>query len=225
MKLLKAVIFDKDGTIIDTEPLHLRMWVDVLCERGYPATDEILKLCIGLNYPSMDTLLKGYFGDGFDINEHYVYVNEKVREYEIKNGIPIKKGFFELADYIEAAGLKTIVATSSMHAEAEFCLKHTGIADRLGDIVGGDEIENGKPAPDIFLKAAEKLGCTPDECIVFEDSENGVKSALAAGMECIYIPDMKEIPEELQAKTIKCKSLDEAISVLERRISNAAYCN
>ena len=212
--MIKAAIFDKDGTLIDTEPLHLRMWVEILKERGYPATEEILKECIGLNYPSMDTLLKGYFGEEFDINEHYPYVNEKTREYELQHGIPVKKGFFELSDYLISKGIRSVIATSSMHAEAEFCLKHTGIEDRFDGIVGGDEIENGKPSPEIFLKAAGLLGCKPSECVIFEDSENGVKAALAAGIKCFYIPDMKEISEELQKETIKLRSLDEAIKYI-----------
>lgn len=223
--MLRTIIFDKDGTVVDTEPLHLRIWVEVLLERGYPATDEILKQCIGLNYPSMDLLLKGYFGEKFDINDHYLYVNECVKKYELEHGIDVKKGFFELSDYLRTTKLNTIIATSSMHKEAEFCLTQAGIIDRFGDIVGGDEVEKGKPAPDIFLKAAEKTGCTPAECIVLEDSENGVKAALATGMECIYIPDLKEIPEELQAKTIKLKSLDEVIKIIDRRVNNAAHFN
>lgn len=209
--MIKTAIFDKDGTLIDTEPLHLRMWVEALKERGYPATDEILKECIGLNYPSMDTLLKGYFGESFNINDLYPYVNEKTREYELKYGIPVKKGFFELSDFLISKGIRSVIATSSMHAEAEFCLKHTGIEDRFDGIVGGDEIENGKPSPEIFLKAAALMNSAPSECIIFEDSENGVKAALAAGIKCFYIPDMKEIPEELQAQTTKLRSLDEAI--------------
>ncbi len=214
--MIKTVIFDKDGTLIDTEPLHLRMWVELLKERGYPATDEILKECIGLNYPSMDVLLKKYFGEGFDINEHYPDVNERTREYELKHGIPIKKGFFELSDYLISKGIKSVIATSSMHAEAEFCLKHTSISERFDGIVGGDEIENGKPSPDIFIKAASLMNSDPSECVIFEDSENGVKAALAAGIRCFYIPDMKEIPEELQKQTIKLRSLDEATEYIEK---------
>lgn len=221
--MLKTIIFDKDGTLVDTEPLHLKIWTEVLRERGFPATDDILKLCIGLNYPSMDKLLKGFFGDNFDINEHYIYVNECVKKYELENGIALKKGFFELSDYIRTTALRTIIATSSMHSEAEFCLSQAGVSDRFDGVVGGDEVINGKPAPDIFLKAAAVMDSEPEECLVFEDSENGVKSALAAGMECVYIPDMREIPSELQKKTIKLKSLDEAIEIIKRRLNYAAY--
>ncbi|MGN0618875.1 MAG: HAD family hydrolase [Ruminiclostridium sp.] len=215
---ITTVIFDKDGTVVDTEPLHLKMWVSALKERGYPATDDILKECIGLNYPSMDTLLKGYFGESFDIWAHYEYVNLLVKEYELENGIPVKKGFVELSDYLISRGIRSVVATSSMHEEAQFCLKQAGIGDRFDFIVGGDEIENGKPAPDIFLKAAEKAGASPDECVIFEDSSNGVRAALAAGIKCFYIPDMKEIEPELQSRTIKLASLDRAIEFIEKMI-------
>ena len=215
---ITTVIFDKDGTVVDTEPLHLKMWVSALKERGYPATDEILKECIGLNYPSMDTLLKGYFGESFDIWEHYEYVNLLVKEYELENGIPVKKGFIEISDYLISRGIRSVVATSSMHEEAQFCLNQAGIGDRFDFIVGGDEIENGKPAPDIFLKAAAKAGASPDECVIFEDSSNGVRAALAAGIKCFYIPDMKEIEPELQIRTIKLSSLDKAIEIIEKMI-------
>lgn len=215
--MIKGIIFDKDGTIIDTEPLHLKMWVEELKRQGYPATDEILLRCIGLNYPSMNVLLKKYFGDGFEIEPLIEIVNDSVRAYELENGIPIKKGFFELSDYLREKGIRAAVATSSMHKEAVFCLEHLDIIDRFDVIIGGDEIENGKPAPDIFIKAREALGFEAGECLIIEDSANGVKAGLASGSECIYIRDMKEIPEELSCRTIRLSSLDEVINVIERK--------
>lgn len=215
--MIKGIIFDKDGTIIDTEPLHLRMWVEELKNQGYPATDDILFECIGLNYPSMNVLLKGYFGDGFEIEPFIPVVNEKVRIYELENGIPLKKGFIELSDYLREKNIRCAVATSSMHDEAVFCLTHLDIIDRFDVIIGGDEIDNGKPAPDIFIKAREALGFEADECIILEDSENGVKAALASGSQCVWIPDMKEIPTELIDRTIRLNSLDEVINIIERK--------
>ena len=139
-----------------------------------------------------------------------------MHNYFRTNGVPVKKGLFELLEALKQEGYRLCVATSTRESTAKEELIDAGILPHFEDLVGGDNIKNGKPAPDIFLEAARRISVEPENCIVFEDSINGIKAAYNAGMKPIMVPDMVEPTEEILPMIYRrFKSLDEAIPLIK----------
>lgn len=137
----------------------------------------------------------------------------KIRETE---EVPVKPGLHMLLDYIKDNGLKCAVATSTQKSSAEKSLHRIGAWDYLSGVVYGDEVEHGKPEPDIFLRAAGFIGCEPSECVVIEDSINGIKAGYAAGMKVIHIPDTIEINDDIRRLTsVVCHSLSDVPDIID----------
>lgn len=213
--MIKAVLFDMDGTILDTEPLSKLAWSTVLTENGYSFTDEMFYKHTGLNPASTEKLYKTYLGDEFPYYEMRQKVHLFREEYRNKHGIAVKKGFYELSDFLHSNDIKSIIATSTPSAEAKRYLEIAGIADRFDALIGGDEITEGKPAPEIYIKASELAGVLINECIAVEDSTNGILSALNAELKCVYIPDFSDVDETLQEKCIVLNDLSEIINIIK----------
>ena len=137
-------------------------------------------------------------------------------EYTDKYGIEKKAGLDTLLDYLKEKGYRTAVATATNVERAEEYLKQLGVYEKFEQIICGNMLENGKPCPDIYLYACEKLGLSPSECIALEDSPNGVKSASTAGCVTIMVPDLTQ-PEKEQLDVVYAvaESLDKVIDVLE----------
>ncbi|MBQ8614278.1 MAG: HAD family phosphatase [Ruminiclostridium sp.] len=216
--MIKAVLFDMDGTVLDTEPLSKLAWSTVLTENGYEFTDEMFYKHTGLNPASTEKLYKSYLGADFPYYEMRAKVHLFRENYRNKHGIAVKKGFHELSDYLRSKGIKAVIATSTPVNEAEKYLKIAGILDRFDFIIGGDQIEKGKPDPEIYLKAAAMADTDIKECIAVEDSTNGILSALSAGLKCVYIHDFSDISAELEKKCIVCNDLADIINLIERSL-------
>lgn len=213
--MIKAVLFDMDGTLIDSETVGLKAWQFVIDKNKLDMDLTLPYASIGLNYKSMTELFYNALGRDFPFELYWRQAKEYFAEYEEKHGIPVKKGFELLCDFLKSQEIGMYVATSTYHASAVKTLTGCGICRYFDGFVGGDEISHGKPAPDIFLKAAELAGCTPDECLVVEDSENGVKSAVAAGIKCVFIKDQKDISNELKKQIYyECADLSEVAEVV-----------
>lgn len=215
--MIEAVLFDMDGTLLDTEKIVMRDWAQVAKKSGFILTDEILAASRGLSLAESKKLIRNCFGERFDYD---AIRDERIRLTEAnfeKNGVPVKKGAYELLDALDALGIKKAVATSTDRFTAEKHLKMTGLLGRFDATVCGDEIECGKPAPDIFLKAARLLGAVPEHCMVAEDSAAGIRAAHAAGMLPVMIPDMYE-PDELTKGLLYalCRDLTELIPLISQ---------
>lgn len=195
----QAVIFDMDGLMLDTEPLAAQAYVDAASVLGVPFDPAVNTKLIGRNFPDCRRIIAEHHGEGYPVDElmsawHGAY--DRIIE---RDGLALKPGLVELLDWLEAAALPKAVATSTRRARALAKLESAGILARFAALVGGDEIPRGKPAPDIFVEAAARLGVAPAGCVVLEDSEPGVRGALAAGMIPVMVPDIHGPSVELLA--------------------------
>ena len=185
-----AVIFDMDGLMLDTEPLAARAWTDAARAAGLPFDHSVTARMIGRNFADCRALIADRHGPAYPVDElmrawHVAY--DAIVERE---GLVLKAGLAALLDWLDAARIPKAVATSTRRVRALAKLDRAALTTRFVAVVGGDEVSRGKPAPDIFVAAAARLGAVAAACIVLEDSEPGVRGALAAGMTPIMVPDL-----------------------------------
>ncbi len=193
-----ALIFDMDGVLLDSERIAYAIGRDVSRDMGLPWRHEVAIKMIGLSSREHERLLKGAYGEDFPVDAHHEEFGRRYEAVIASGEIPLKPGVAELLDRLDALGLRRVVATSTRRSRALPKLDAAGLLARLDGVVGGDEVSRGKPAPDIFLAAAALLGRAADECTVIEDSNAGVRGALAAGMQVLMVPDMVEPDDELR---------------------------
>ena len=213
-----AVIFDMDGIIFDTERLYIESWKVVAQEYDLNNVTDMAYRVIGVN----DIMSRKVFTDYYQGTRDYDQCRKRVSEvfhsrYDGK--IPVKPGVHEILAFLRERNIPVALASSTRIETVQRELKEAGLYQAFDHIIGGDMIKQSKPAPDIFLAAAEKLQEAPENCYVLEDSHNGIRAAAAAGMHPIMVPDLLEVTEEMQelAETV-CPTLYEAIDYLDRRI-------
>ena len=216
MQKIELVIFDMDGLILDTEKLYLEFGLEVFRNFGHNITEEAILGTVGLNDESTKAYYTEYLGKPVNFEEVFQEIDKKLLSASINKEIGIKNCFFDLADYLEKNNIKKVVATSSKREKAEYMLKNAGIFDRFDFLVCGDEVLNGKPDPEIFLKAAEKLKADVKNTMVLEDSYNGLRAAKSAGMIPVMIPDLLKANEEI-TKIIyrETKDLNGVVKILK----------
>ena len=195
--MVKAVIFDMDGLILDTEKLLVKYWCQAANEAGFPMQREHALNIRSLARKFARPYLQGIFGEEFD------YVSIRNRRMELmtealaKNGPETKTGIRELLQFLKDQGRPAAVATATDYERASDYLSKVGIFDYFDKIVCATMVESGKPRPDIYLYAAQQLGLPPEQCMALEDSPNGVRSAAAAGCVTVMVPDLTQPDEEL----------------------------
>ena len=201
-----AVILDMDGVILDTERVAKRAWMQAAADLDIDFPESIYHGMIGLTGPEgRRYLLRHSWTE--DVIDHleeaaWNYYRTSLEE----DGVPPKPGLEELLDFLDRRKIPRAVATSTNTSAAKARLDGVGALSRLDVVVGGDQIRHGKPAPDIYLRAASALGYAPPKCLAVEDSRNGVRSAVAAGMEVVLVPDLCPIDEDtrrLAAATVQ----------------------
>lgn len=196
--MIAAAVFDMDGLLLDTERLFYDTFVTACNEQGWDGPWEVFLRSVGRARENIVPMLRDEMGPDFPaetvVERSYVLAEEMLRN----DGPPLKAGATEALEAISARGLRAVVATSTDTADARRYLEHTGLLHRFEAVVGGDQVERGKPEPDIFLAAARTLGVDPTSILVFEDSDLGVRAAAAAGMRVVMIPDLIEPTEELR---------------------------
>ena len=198
--MIKAVIFDLDGVIIDSEPIAYAILRDLVMPYGFDIPiDDYTSKYLGRTVAMGMTTIKETFSIPLSEEELMAQYLKKEKDHVAK-GIPLKPGASELVKSLKENNIKIIVASSSIRERAEGILKSHDILKYFDDLVFGYEVPRGKPYPDIFLKACEKLNVKTDEAIVIEDSEAGIQAAYLAEIPVICIPDIKPPAKEYEEK-------------------------
>ena len=196
MSECKAIIFDMDGLMIDTERLALQAWQLAGADFRFPISDDIFITMVGRNRWDSDRTLVEVFGSDFPVDA----VRKRYRTYLdgwIDEGkLAVKSGLLELLGFLDEISMPKAVATSTEYERAIHKLSLTNLLDHFPIVIAGDQVEKGKPAPDIFLAAAARLDILPERCFVLEDSDVGIQAAYNAGMTPVMIPDMKSPSEK-----------------------------
>lgn len=186
-----------DGLLIDTEKLYLRYWKQAAADFGYDMRDEHVFAIRSLARKFSIPKLKGFFGEDFPTEDVRARRTKLINAHIEKYGIEIKKGAFELLDFLAAHNIKLAVATATQRERTMLYLDKIKAADYFSAIICGDMVVNGKPEPEIYLTAAKMLGLPPEQCAAFEDSPNGIKAAFSAGCRAVMIPDMTKPDAEI----------------------------
>ncbi|MVX64602.1 HAD-IA family hydrolase [Clostridium chromiireducens] len=197
MKKIDAVLFDMDGVIFDTENVYLDIWTKVFEKYGYTMTLDVYISVMGTGRENVIKTFLEIYGEDLPIGEMYIEKDKKLEEV-IKNGlVPTKQGAKEILNYFKQKNYKIALATAAKRDRVTRQLKMADMIDIFDDIVCGDDIKFGKPNPEIFLKAAQKLSVDPGKCLVIEDSPAGIKAAFNAKMTGIHVEDLKKADEEI----------------------------
>ena len=189
---VEAVLFDMDGLMFDTESVYTLTWPWAAKEFGYEVTRDVVEGAIGLNAEDGRRHFEQAYGKDFPFYPIRIRRLEIAMDYIRTRGLTVKKGLYNLLDFLKENGLKTAVATSSEHPRADEYLRMSKLTSAFDAVICGEDVTLGKPNPQIFLTAAERIGADIRRCIVLEDSQNGIKAAFRAGALPFMVPDCKQ---------------------------------
>lgn len=191
---MKAVIFDMDGVLLDTESVCRKCWRRAGGEMGISDEAELFRACVGQNVNDTMLLLSSRLGGEERARSFYARTGELFHEVESGRGLSLMDGAAECLSRLRDGGIRLAVASSTRRTAVERQLSAAGILGLFETVTTGDQVEHSKPEPDIYLRALGSLGLGAGEAVAVEDSPNGVRSASAAGIRCVMVPD--QIPAD-----------------------------
>ena len=216
--MIKAVLFDMDGTIFDTEAIYRRAWIRAAKDVGFNVDmDRFFELVCGLNMADMTALVHHVYGEGAPFEEVRAGRRVYIEEALATTGLQFKSGAPDILYSLKEQGIRIALVTSSGRPLVDRYLKMSGLEDVFDVIMTGETVVHGKPHPEIFLNAAAKLGIDPSHCMVVEDSPNGIRAGHAAGMYTVMVPDLHPCTEELQSLLWNCcNTLSDLLPLIEK---------
>lgn len=214
--MIKYAIFDMDGTLIDTEPLYEKAWVDIGEKWGLDGMAEKYPLIVGRSIESICSMMKEWFGEDFDASGFFA---ERMQCFVgfIEKEIPLKDGCIELLEFLKRQGIPMAIATSTPMYITSSNMQKTGIGKYMDAVVTAEAVKNGKPEPDIFLEAARRIGADPLYTVVCEDSINGIRGAHRAAMKPIMVVDRLAPTDETEKLCFAtCDSLFDVMELIKK---------
>ncbi|MGI6262416.1 MAG: HAD family hydrolase [Succiniclasticum sp.] len=219
----KAVIFDMDGVIFDSERLVIDCWKVVADKYGIPDIESVCYQCMGLTYEATERVYRRRYGDAYPYERYKQEVSDLFHARYDGGRLPTKPYVREILGWLQEKKVPVALASSTRLASVRQELDEAGLLPFFQVVKGGDDVVHGKPAPDIFLLAADQLGFPPADCFVLEDSPNGIRAAAAAGMHPIMIPDLQVPGKEMHhLAEIIVRDLHEAQTYLAPRLGKKA---
>lgn len=208
MKEVRAVIFDMDGVLIDSERIVTKCWVTLGKEHFLPDIESAIINCMGLNKHDTKEYMTNRYGSQFSYDQFSSRVRQMFQDEVRKEGLPLKTGVREILDYFKNAGYRVGLASSSKKETVHNHLKSNELLDYFQILVTGDMVTHSKPKPEIYIRACDEIGIEPEYCVAIEDSPNGIRSAYAANMKTIMVPDMiLPTPEIKKMVDLECSNL------------------
>jgi HAD superfamily hydrolase (TIGR01509 family) len=199
----KAVIFDMDGVIFDSERIIIELWEEFGEKNNIPHMHDVTIRCVGLNDKATEEVFKEVYGDDYDYRRFQKIISKQYHEMADGGKLPMMIGVREILDYLKDNGYKIALASSTRTEVVTNQLKAANIYEYFDKVVCGDTVTHSKPHPEIFLKAADQLGVDITKVYIIEDSFNGIRAAHAAGAMPIMVPDMIEPDDEMREKAYK----------------------
>lgn len=215
--MILGAVFDMDGLMFDTEKLTYTLQRKIMREFfGADFSLEQYKQTIGRRTADLPLFFKKLYGSDFDFDKFHKHCLTAFEDYTQNYGIPVKDGLFELLDELKRKNIKIALATSTTRKSAERALKIAGVLDYFDALICAEDVKNGKPDPEPFLKACRQLGIKPRECLALEDSFNGIRSAHGAGTVTVMVPDLIEPTYEIRKMCFEvCADLYEVKNLIQ----------
>lgn len=199
---MKAVVFDMDGVIFDSERLVLSCWKKIADKYGIKDVEKVCKKCLGTNAKASMEIFKQYYGNDFPYEQYKKESSALYHKTVKKEGLALKPGVREILDYLTKEEYKIGLASSTRRQVVEEQLKQADIIHYFEQIICGDMVSKSKPEPDIYLLACNRLQVEPTYAYAIEDSYNGIRAAYSAGMHPVMVPDLAEPIEEMEEKAV-----------------------
>ena len=208
------MIFDMDGVIFDSETLVIRTWKQVADKYGIPDVEKVCMQCLGTNHEATVKIFQKHYGQDFPYEIYKKEMAALFHEQAADGRLPKKRGVCELLEFLKTSGIKTGLATSTREEVVKRELSEGGLLQYFDVIVCGDMVKRSKPEPDIYLEAARKMNCRPDEALVVEDALHAIETAKKAGFStaAVYDKANKEQEKIRETADIYLKSFDEQLT-------------
>lgn len=203
-KPIQAILFDLDGLLLDTERIYYYAWKKAAEEQNFLLTENLNLELIGRPTQDGEQILARTFGKAFNLPQFQIRWPQIWDQFIDQKGTPVKPGVVEFLQFLHDKPIHKAIATSSLQREAFRSIDPHPFLKAIKTIVTRDQVPQGKPAPDLFLRAAQQLQVDPSACLVFEDSEAGAEAAISAQMNFILIPDLKQPSLALQQQALYC---------------------
>lgn len=211
MNKIEAVVFDMDGVLLDTETISDRTWDMAAKAMGINSTVDFVNECRGTNLHDTSIILKRHLGQDFDVEAFMKMTSQFFHEIEFSEGIPLMPYAKEILEYLKPK-YHIVLASSTRGESVKRQLTNAGLIDFFETRTTGDMVTHSKPDPEIYRLACQSIGVKPENCIAVEDSPNGIKSAAAAGLNVIMIPDKIQPTEKIKAL---CSSIFDSLQGLK----------